>query len=360
MGAVGLLRRRSRVEVVIWAFLMIPSLGLMLVLIFPIPIVLLVMVMIGALLDTLANVFRIAVLPMPKSIEGVMAQRISELQPYSDANKFSVDRLCYIPNDLSIGAHVRGVARPIIVVSAGLLVALRRRDRSAEAILLHEIAHVAHFDRLLVSLFAIWVINIFLSIFSGYEVFGDAWPIFVVLNVIITLVICLGFAKRREFSADASAAIVVGFDNYCSLLRSATGSHSSTSTGLFHPSLKGRLEALQAQPPDALKVSRGVLALLTFCAVGGLLQGTSSGLGLMITSIAGIVNELLRKGLAPRVGRFATVSVPSSTVPAKKAAPFGPMGNCPNCSEIIPLSSEDCPKCTASFGIGSTWKVTPR
>lgn len=37
-----------------------------------------------------------------------------------------------------------------------------------------------------------------------------------------------------------------------------------------------------------------------------------------------------------------------------------PKGNCPNCDAVIPLSSLECPKCKASFGPGSAWKVTPR
>lgn len=37
----------------------------------------------------------------------------------------------------------------------------------------------------------------------------------------------------------------------------------------------------------------------------------------------------------------------------------GPKGQCPNCDSIIPLAVESCPKCKASFGIGSAWKVTP-
>jgi hypothetical protein len=47
-----------------------------------------------------------------------------------------------------------------------------------------------------------------------------------------------------------------------------------------------------------------------------------------------------------------------SVVPA--SVPAGPMGTCPNCSATIPISAKDCPKCKASFGEGSTWKVAPR
>lgn len=34
-------------------------------------------------------------------------------------------------------------------------------------------------------------------------------------------------------------------------------------------------------------------------------------------------------------------------------------GRCPNCEEVIPLSSTSCPKCRANFAAGSAWKVAP-
>jgi hypothetical protein len=36
-----------------------------------------------------------------------------------------------------------------------------------------------------------------------------------------------------------------------------------------------------------------------------------------------------------------------------------PLGTCPHCRAVIPLSSASCPKCTASFAEGSAWKVEP-
>lgn len=36
----------------------------------------------------------------------------------------------------------------------------------------------------------------------------------------------------------------------------------------------------------------------------------------------------------------------------------GPKGQCPNCYAVIPLHIESCPKCKASFGIGSAWKIS--
>ena len=64
-------------------------------------------------------------------------------------------------------------------------------------------------------------------------------------------------------------------------------------------------------------------------------------------------------------GRTVTQNTIASTptgakyTPAPPAAPFGSMGACPNCSIVIPMSAQECPKCKASFGVGSTWQVKP-
>lgn len=67
-----------------------------------------------------------------------------------------------------------------------------------------------------------------------------------------------------------------------------------------------------------------------------------------------------------KICRFCRSELPepeSRTAAAAKAAPPavdpGPLGVCPSCKAHIPLSSEDCPKCNASFGVGSAWKVRP-
>lgn len=36
-----------------------------------------------------------------------------------------------------------------------------------------------------------------------------------------------------------------------------------------------------------------------------------------------------------------------------------PTGSCPSCTRQIPLSAVECPRCKASFGIDSNWKVRP-
>lgn len=57
----------------------------------------------------------------------------------------------------------------------------------------------------------------------------------------------------------------------------------------------------------------------------------------------------------------AKTSAPSTpTVSPAPIEPAGPMGTCPNCSALISLAAQDCPKCNASFGVGSAWKIVPQ
>lgn len=44
---------------------------------------------------------------------------------------------------------------------------------------------------------------------------------------------------------------------------------------------------------------------------------------------------------------------------AERAYALLPKGKCPNCDFTIPLSSESCPKCTATFGDGG-WRPIPK
>ncbi|WP_372828098.1 hypothetical protein [Polaromonas sp.] len=44
---------------------------------------------------------------------------------------------------------------------------------------------------------------------------------------------------------------------------------------------------------------------------------------------------------------------------SERAYALLPKGICPNCTAIVPLSSETCSKCTAMFGMGSKWHLKP-
>ena len=63
---------------------------------------------------------------------------------------------------------------------------------------------------------------------------------------------------------------------------------------------------------------------------------------------------------APEPRRSHTSAPITSVVGSAVPEPSGPMGTCPNCSMLILLAAQDCPKCKASFGVGSAYKVVPQ
>ncbi|MBS0406704.1 MAG: zinc ribbon domain-containing protein [Proteobacteria bacterium] len=44
---------------------------------------------------------------------------------------------------------------------------------------------------------------------------------------------------------------------------------------------------------------------------------------------------------------------------ARQAEESLPKGSCPNCNKTIPLASQECKHCRASFGAGSAWRILP-
>lgn len=46
-------------------------------------------------------------------------------------------------------------------------------------------------------------------------------------------------------------------------------------------------------------------------------------------------------------------------VEEQRAYELLPKGHCPNCEAVIPMSTQECPSCSAVFGAGSAWKVLP-
>lgn len=74
-------------------------------------------------------------------------------------------------------------------------------------------------------------------------------------------------------------------------------------------------------------------------------------------------NPALLPNLDPIVQRVTATSSRGESTAAQGnvlATPTGPMGTCPNCSAVISLAAEDCPKCKATFGAGSAWTVQSR
>ncbi len=158
-----------------------------------------------------------------------------------------------LANDLTMGAHVRGVIRPYVVLSGGLVVGVLRKDPRAISILAHEASHIHHFDQLLPGLLGLTAFEsigrlIRLAIDRPFEGL-DASETFVFFLqafgfIALMALVASKVSKYREYYADAAASIAVqNSADYAVVLQQMTGKEASKS-GYFHPSSEDRLKQL--------------------------------------------------------------------------------------------------------------------
>lgn len=168
----------------------------------------------------------------------------------------------------------------LVAVSTGLLTGMSKDE--VEAVLAHEVSHIANGDMVTLSLIQ-GVVNtfvVFLSRLVGYFVdrvvfksenehgpgFFIASMIAQVLFGVLASVIVMWFSRQREFRADAGAAALAGRERMIAALErlraqrepaglpdqlAATGIASGARGGLMalfmtHPPLEARIEALRA------------------------------------------------------------------------------------------------------------------
>jgi heat shock protein HtpX len=184
------------------------------------------------------------------------------------------------PNAFATGAR-RDAA--LVAVSSGLL--QRMNEREIEAVLGHEITHVANGDMVTLALIQ-GVVNtfvIFLSriignivdrnFFRSEDGRGPAYFISVIVSEIVlgilASLIVLWFSRWREFRADRGGAKLAGRANMIAALEALKSTHaplpqqfasfgiadSRVGRGFIrlwmsHPPLEERIAALQALPPD--------------------------------------------------------------------------------------------------------------
>jgi heat shock protein HtpX len=184
------------------------------------------------------------------------------------------------PNAFATGASRN---KALVAVSTGLL--QRMNERQVEAVLGHEISHVANGDMVTLTLIQ-GVVNtfvIFLSriignlvdrtLFRNEDGRGPAFFISVfvsemVLGILASLIV-LWYSRRREFRADSGGAKLAGRNNMVAALEALKASHEPlpqqfaafgiadgrVSSGfaklwMSHPPLEERIAALRALPAD--------------------------------------------------------------------------------------------------------------
>ena len=194
-----------------------------------------------------------------------------------------------------INAFATGANRnnALVAVSTGLLRAMNRDE--AEAVLGHEVSHVANGDMVTMALlqgvlntFVIVLARVVGRIVDGYlsgNREGGGFGYFIVVNVlqlvfgIFASIIAMWFSRHREFRADAGGATLAGRDKMIAALeRLAQGHGESTlpkqlaafgisggSLGLgrllmSHPPLEERIAALRNAPLGGNTIREGVIS----------------------------------------------------------------------------------------------------
>lgn len=170
--------------------------------------------------------------------------------------------------------------RSLVAVSTGLLRGMNHQE--AEAVLAHEVSHIANGDMVTLTLIQ-GVVNTFViflarvigslvdrTVFRSEDGRGPGFFIVtivaeIVLGVLASIIV-LWFSRRREFRADAGGAALAGHANMIAALRRLGSQHaqstlpkavrafgiSGTGAGSFgrlfmsHPPIEERIEALTA------------------------------------------------------------------------------------------------------------------
>jgi heat shock protein HtpX len=183
------------------------------------------------------------------------------------------------PNAFATGANKNNA---LVAVSAGLMKCMSRDE--VEAVLAHEVSHVANGDMVTMALIQ-GVINtfvIFLSRLVGFFVdrvilknqrglgigyFISSIVAQILLGILASMIV-MWFSRRREFSADAGAAKIAGRGKMVAALKrlqssagdaelpqqmAAFGISGRTTSGLkalflSHPPLEQRIAALEQRP----------------------------------------------------------------------------------------------------------------
>lgn len=178
--------------------------------------------------------------------------------------------------------------KSLVAVSTGLLRNMKQNE--VEAVLGHEVAHVANGDMVTMALLQ-GVLNTFVIFFAKIVAYvvdrvvlknendGHSWT-FIIVDIvaqilfgILASIIAMKFSRYREFHADNGGAYLAGKENMIAALRrlqsnepgelpeqmAAFGISAKKSSfgNLFksHPDLEDRIAALEATPQEKLKIA---------------------------------------------------------------------------------------------------------
>ena len=194
-----------------------------------------------------------------------------------------------------INAFATGANRnnALVAVSTGLLRAMSRDE--AEAVLAHEVSHVANGDMVTMALLQ-GVLNTFVIVLSrvigraidGYLGNRDGYGIGYYLGVFVldmifglfASMIAMWFSRHREFRADAGGAALAGKPKMIAALERLAQSHGASTLPkqvaafgisggaggglkrllMSHPPLEERIQKLRSTTPNASDIRQGIVA----------------------------------------------------------------------------------------------------
>ena len=176
----------------------------------------------------------------------------------------------------------------LVAVSTGLMRSMRQNE--VEAVLGHEVAHVANGDMVTMALLQ-GVLNTFVIFFAKIVAYvvdrvilkneesGHSWT-FIIVDIvaqiffgILASTIAMWFSRKREFHADNGGAYLAGKENMIAALKRlqtmqpgelpdqiaafgiSSGGSKFGKLFMSHPPLEERIAALEATPQEALKVA---------------------------------------------------------------------------------------------------------
>ena len=176
----------------------------------------------------------------------------------------------------------------LVAVSTGLMRNMRQNE--VEAVLGHEVAHVANGDMVTMALLQ-GVLNTFVIFFAKIVAYvvdrvvlkneesGHSWT-FIIVDIvaqilfgILASIISMWFSRKREFHADNGGAYLAGKDNMVAALKRlqsmqpgelpdqiaafgiSSGGSKFGKLFMSHPPIEERIAALEATPQNELKVA---------------------------------------------------------------------------------------------------------
>lgn len=201
---------------------------------------------------------------------------VSRVRAHAEAAGIGMPEVAIFPAD-GPNAFATGMRRDaaLVAVSSGLLRSMRRNE--VDAVLGHEIAHIANGDMITLTLIQ-GVVNtfvVFLSRIVGHFVdrvvlknerghgigyFISSLAAQILLGILASAIVCW-FSRRREFRADAGGAQYAGRENMIAALERLKGGTSELPDGMTalgigggkmaalfstHPPLDVRIAALRA------------------------------------------------------------------------------------------------------------------